>query len=624
MGNNPLDSIRNLAEAFHNIASECPKTPLYSQAVYDGKSESETPRTWVTTDYKTAQQRINKIAHYLKSVGTVKGTKIAILSASRPEWMEADIAILSCGGVAVSVYQTLPEDDVAYILYDSGAQIVFAENQQQVDKVISVSTCEWDIPATEERPAQKVSIPIQRIISIEHSDTHPLVTQLEEILMGPEQETPHDVYQIQRIDIASFVYTSGTTGPPKGVIQSHGNHLSNVRQSCDTEQFGDGSDFMLFLPLAHSFAKLVGYLGFLTPALIKFPAVVDKKTSALDPGSVTRDIREGSATIVPVVPRLLEKMKAGVQAKASGSGLAAKLLAATISSALAVRKADRDGANASFGDKLVYKLTAGLRKKVKEKLFGPRHVFCISGGAKLPTNVGYFFDALGINILEGYGLTETCVATNMNRLQKNKIGTVGPVLTEDIELQIAEDGEILFRGPNVALGYHNRVEATRKQWDSKGWFHTGDLGSLDDDGYLTITGRKKEIIVTSNGKNIAPHDIEDAIKASPYVSQVVMIGDGRSYCTALITLEMEQVEIWARANSHTLAKPYSANSSLQSLISKEVDKVNEDLARHEQIKKFTILDEDFTIDNGLLTPTFKVKKGLVEKQYQQQIEDMYA
>ncbi|RMD84145.1 MAG: long-chain fatty acid--CoA ligase [Candidatus Dadabacteria bacterium] len=619
MTDHPLDSIRNIAEAFYVTAADYPERVVYSQAVFDTDAPSSEPRAWISTDYATVKARINKIAHYLKSVGVAKGVKVGIISNSRPEWLEADIAVLSLGGVVVSIYQSLPPSDIAYILFDSGAKIVFAENQEQVNKLKEIASKEWKMPATEERGESLERVEVERIIAFEQCALDDSVVQLEEILTGPERQEPSEMLKIRRTDIASLVYTSGTTGPPKGVIQSHHNHLSNVRQAVETGLFEPESSFMLFLPLAHSFAKLIGYLGFLTPASLKFPAVADTRTSKLQPSSITRDIREGSASIVPVVPRLLEKMRAGVLLKAEGGGVGGFLLRLAINAALKVQSG-----KGGVIDRAVYSATAFMRRKVKEKLFGPNFCFCISGGAKLPPNVGRFFDALGITVLEGYGLTETCVATNINRLGANKIGTVGPVLSEDIELKIADDGEIMFRGPNVALGYHNRPQATRKAWDSRGWFHTGDLGSVDEDGYLTITGRKKEILVSSTGKNIAPQDIEAAVKESRYISQVVMVGDGRPYCTALITLDMDAVGEWCRANGVIPAGHYSSDPKVYDLVWGEVQRVNASLAGFEQIKKIEIVPDDFTVENGFLTPTFKVKRDLVLKEYGDLVERMYS
>lgn len=613
-----LDEAKNIGAAFFAAANVDLTRPVYAQAQYDGHLESKEHRRWVTSTYADVKPKVCKLIKYLRSLGVKKGSKVAILSTSRPEWMEADIAIVSLGGVTVSIYQTLPEAEVAYILFDSGADIVFAENEEQAKKLINIHGREWDIPGTEDRPPQKSKVLIKKIITFEDSFPDSLMIDYREIIKGPSGEVPKEIEELTRADLASFVYTSGTTGPPKGVVQTHGNHLSNVRQAAESGLFSDTSTIMLFLPLAHSFAKLMGYIGFLTPASLKFIAIIDTKTSRMEPVSVTRDIREGSANIVPIVPRLLEKMRDGISRQAASKGLKGLILGSTVNSALDVYEK-----RASLKSKLLFLLTTSIRKKICLKLFGPHFKYGISGGAKLPVAVARFFDALGVEILEGYGLTETCVATNVNRFGNKKIGTVGPLLSKDIEVRILEDGEIAFRGPNISLGYHNRKTATAASWDNDGWFKTGDLGAIDSDGFLTITGRKKELIVSSNGKKIAPQDIEDKLKNSPYVSQVVLCGEGKPYCTALVTINEEAIKLLLQNSGREIPAKLSEDSHIKDLIWNHVDKVNSGLANFEQVRKISILPNDFTLDNGFLTPTFKVKRKLVETKYKDLIEGMY-
>lgn len=617
-----LDSYASIAEAFYKLAENEPSRIIYRQPTLSEHDRLNGTRNWQETNYQQCEQRVNKLVAYLEAIGVGQGTKVAILSSSRPEWMEADIAILACGGIVASVYQSLLPHDISYILFDSGAEIVFAENQEQVDKLLEIRSKQWTMPATEERKEREASVSIKRIICFEDCDQHDIVDSYSEILAGQDAERPKDFGGVSRDTVASLVYTSGTTGPPKGVVQTHGNHLSNVRQAWKSGMVNETSYIMLFLPLAHSFAKLVGYLGFLTPSALNFPGVWDHKSSKLEPKSITRDISESQSTVIPVVPRLLEKMRAGVQAKAE-AGLKGKLIGATLWAARehynALKRREMPGSLVQ----IVHNGTAGLRRKIKSALFGDKFVFALSGGAKLPVDVAEFFDSLGIETLEGYGLTETCVATNVNRLGQKRIGTVGPVLDDDIELKIAEDGEILFRGPNIALGYHNRDAATKKSWDSEGWFHTGDIGSLDADGFLTIEGRKKEIIVTSGGKNIAPHDIEEGIKSSKFVSQAVLVGDGRRYCVALVTLDMEYVRNWAKKQGITKLDDIHKNERLHQLIWEDVDRENAQLASYETVKYVSILPEDFSVENGYLTPTFKIKRSLVEKDFKDMIDAMY-
>ncbi|MCB0319920.1 MAG: long-chain fatty acid--CoA ligase, partial [Bdellovibrionales bacterium] len=452
-------------------------------------------------------------------------------------------------------------------------------------------------------------------------EEHPLVIQWDEIVVGPEVERIEQYRTLTREDLAALVYTSGTTGPPKGVMQTHGNHLANVRQAYECRLVEANSRLIVFLPLAHAFAKLMGYLGFLGPAKILFPAIKDKRTSKLDPDSTTKDIREGNAHIVPVVPRLLEKMQSGIQAKARSGGLQGMLVGATLQSAERVY-----AGNADVYNSILYSITAFMRAGIRKKLFGENFQYCISGGAKLNPQVARFFDSLGIEVLEGYGLTETCVATNVNRSGNKKIGSVGPVLAPDIECRIDQDGEILFRGPNIAKGYYKRESATRAAWDSEGWFHTGDLGEIDTSGFLSIVGRKKDILVTSYGKNIAPEDIEAQMKSSLYISQIVLIGDGRPYITAIVTLNLPIVVTWAKkiGIKELDGASLASNDKVRDLIWKDIQQVNKDLANYESVKKFAIVPEDFTVENGFLTPTFKVKRPVVLKAYVDLVESLYS
>lgn len=615
------DSFNSIPEAFFDIAAREPSLRVYSQAKADKSAPIAEPRKWQATDYQTVAERVQKVAYYLRSIGVRLGAKVAIISNSRPEWLEADIAALTAAAAVVSVYQSLPADEIGYILFDSDAEIVFAENQEQVDKLLDLLARPVFIPATEEREELHAQIGVRRIIAFEKVREHPLVEQYDKILSHPLPKKEVDTYRLlKRDDLAALVYTSGTTGPPKGVMQTHGNHLANVRQVLNSNLVDGSSSILLILPLAHSFAKLMGYIGFLLTANLKFPAIVDRQTSKLNPESITKDISEAQATIVPIVPRLLEKMQAGVEERLTGVPVAKYLGKFTLWSG--ARRAESKGRLVA---PLCSVLTAPIRKKVRKKLFGPKFKFAVSGGAKLSVDVAKFFSALGIDILEGYGLTETCVATNVNPLTKIKIGTVGPVLSSDIEIRIDRDGEILFRGPNVALGYYHREAATANAWDADGWFHTGDLGELDADGYLSIVGRKKELLITSYGKNVAPEKIEAKLQSSRFISQVLLVGDGRPFCVALISLNMPAVSSWLEKKGFKVEAADLPSSQLVfDLIWSEVKKLNKSIAQHASPKRIALLAEEPTIENGLLTPTFKIKRNVMEKRYKDIIDELYA
>ena len=568
--------------------------------------------------YAEVSARVKRIGEALIELGSAPGDAVAILSGTRPEWLEADLGILCAGGATASIYQSLPCADIAYILYDSGAKIVFAENQEQVDKLLKIHGESWNISASEDRPERRAELNIKKIIAFESVDDHPLVWPWRKVL---ETQASADFRPADRKagDLAALVYTSGTTGPPKGVMQSHLNHLSNVRQAFDSGMVRETSSIMLFLPLAHSFAKLMGYIGFLTPVVLNFPSVRDTRTSKVDPRAILEDIRVNSSEIVPVVPRFLEKMKEGIESEARKRSAKGRLVALTLWAARICYAARKAQHHPSMLAAACYEGTAALRRKLTIQLFGPNFSIGVSGGAKLPLAVGEFFDSLGIKILEGYGLTETCVATNVNKIEMNKIGTVGPVLSSDIQMRFEDDGEVIYKGPNIALGYWQRPTATAASWDQAGWFHTGDLGSVDDDGYLTITGRKKELIVTSGGKKISPLAIEEKLKTIPLVSQAVLVGDAKPFCISLLTLEPLALKDWLQQHGAQSAD----DPKLETFLRARVEEINRGLSSFETVKNILILKEDFSVDNGLLTPTFKTKRKAIEAQYGPQIEALY-
>jgi len=611
-----ISDFETLGDAFLGRAEKQPDRAVYQQA-HTGSNGEE--RIWKTTSYKESKEQVLKLAHYLKTLGVKKGTRVAIIANTRPEWMECDIAVLLLGGVVVSVYQSLPANEIAFILFDSEAKIVIAENKEQVDKLLDLGSRSCTMPATEERDETQAQVKLDKIISLETVEESELVICKDNAINQIAPLAEADIEKGSAADLASLVYTSGTTGAPKGVMQNHGNHLANIRQAQAAEMFADDSTIMLFLPLAHSFAKLMGYVGFLTGVVLKFPAVTDRQSSKADPSSVMKDVSEGSANIVPIVPRILEKMQQKVMEKSSAGGLQGSLLGMSISSAVKRYEAQKKKESAGILNELSFKATSGLRKKIVNKLFGPNLQYIVSGGAKLSLQTAEFYQAIGVEILQGYGLTETCVATNVNRLSNNKLGTVGPVLDDDIEMRIADDGEIQFRGPNIAPGYFKREKATSESWDKDGWFKTGDLGSVDEDGFLTIVGRKKEILVLSNGKNIQPEHVEQKIKKSDLISQVVLVGDGKPHCGALVVPDDHALKSWAKSNNESI----DSEDKIHGILWREVEKANSDLASHERVKKIAVIEEEFTIENGLLTPTFKVKKKEVEKKYNDKIEALY-
>jgi long-chain acyl-CoA synthetase len=596
-----LADARSLPELFFGLAEKSPVQNAYSQFTY-----VNTTREVIQKDNATVVREVKRLAEYLISCGVKRGDRVAICSGTRPEWMIADLAILSVGAVSVSIYQTLNKDEMAFILLDSGASFIFLENQEQFDKTLAILDATHLYPALEGKPAEERKVSLKGIVTFEEVSLHPLAENLQEILAKPAEN--FSLPELDREDLASIVYTSGTTGFPKGVVQTHGNHLSNLFQATRTELFALDGDIFLFLPLAHSFARLIGYIGFLSSAVLRFPAVSDKRYSTVSIPGVMKDLREAGANVVPCVPRILEKIKSGIEEKAAAKGIAGFLLRLTIRNALQHYHSKGELGAMLFG------VLRPIRQRIRREIFGERFEHVVSGGAKLPVNVCDFFLALECTVYQGYGLTETCVATNVNLRDRHRPGSVGPTLY-GLECKIAEDGEILFRGPNVAKGYWNRPQSTAEAWDPSGFFHTGDLGRLDEDGFLWITGRKKEIIVSSTGKKVVPGPIEESLTASGKISQAVLIGDERSYCVALLVPNMQVIE---------KAHGKQSEESLRKLLEAEVANTNRSLSKHEEIKKFAIIREEFTVDNGLLTPTLKIRRNQVAERYQREIAELYA
>lgn len=596
----------NIPEAFWRRAESHPTDQVFKNAFIT--QGPEVARDWRYKTYSELRAPVARLAHYLVGLGMKRGDRIAVLSNTRYEWCLADLAILSAAGVTVSIYQSLTPQEIGYILHDSGSRIIFAENEEQVAKLLQVVSEEIIIPACEDRVESRVRVTIDKIIAFEEVPANRLVSQYSNIISDQSlSDVAPDTYKdLKRDDLASLVYTSGTTGPPKGVMQSHGNHLTNVYQVADSGVFPPEGSMFLYLPLAHSFARLAYYVGFLTPCTLAFPAIIDKKTSRLDLFAISRDLRESNSEVIPSVPRLFEKMAAAIKARSHESGLKSRLVKICLANAQRMYALKEKKQPVGIMDQIIFEGMRPIRNQIRRQLFGDNFSHGISGGAKLDPEVQKFFDAIEIPICEGYGLTETCVATNVNRPNNRRIGSVGPVF-KDIEIKLDTDGEIIFRGPNITRGYWNRPQATAEAYDSSGWFRTGDIGRIDDDGFLYITDRKKDIIVTAGGKKIPPQSIEGRFQGNPVISQLVLCGDGKPYCVALVTIH-----------------PTVDKSYCDTLVEAEIDKINQTLSSFESIKRFAILEHDFSIENGFLTPTLKVKRKAVTEKFKATIEELYS
>ena len=614
----------NLADAFWQRAHKYPSDLLYCSALASSPSAT---RIWRNETYSTAAAKISKLAHYLQSKGVQPGTAVAIMSNTRPEWMLVDMAIQSLGGIAVSIYQSLTAIEAGFIIFDSKASIIFIENEEQAQKIAWLQSNPCPIPERENILASVEKVKISEVIAFENISSLANVDIVRDIFDSPNYpNTPPEIpSNISRDSIASYVYTSGTTGAPKGVVQTHGNHLSNVHQAAESGVFAGNGSLFLYLPLAHSFARLVYYVGFLTQTSLVLPAITDHYSSKLDLASTARDIREGSASVVPSVPRLFEKMASVLKSRAAGRGISNYILRLGLWNAKRMMEYRDRRTPASIFDRVLFQGLGTVRAKVREQLFGANFQHAISGGARLDPEVNRFFESLEILICEGYGLTETCVATHVNLPNARKIGSVGPAF-KGVEVKISvDDNEIFLRGPNITKGYLNRPLATREAWTKDGWFKTGDVGRVDESGFLHITDRKKELVITAGGKKIPPSMIEGIFKRVPFISQAFLFGEGRPYCVMLFTLN--EVELRALLKSTgidiTAGQSLSKISWVKDKVDAAVGEANSQLASYESVKRYAILDEDFSVENGLLTPTLKMKRKVITEKFADVINSLY-
>jgi long-chain acyl-CoA synthetase len=417
-------------------------------------------------------------------------------------------------------------------------------------------------------------------------------------------------------DIATIVYTSGTTGPPKGVVQSHGNHMAMLRSSEQTLRVAEGEVHLLFLPLAHSFGRLESFAGVYRGLTTAFAESIDR---------LAQNLPEVKPHFICSVPRVFEKVYASVITRADGGSPVKRRLfywAVDVGKQVSRLKQARKPVPGPLGIK--YRLAHSLVFSKIHAALGGRLRFAISGGAPLSREIAEFFHAAGILILEGYGLTETCPSLTFNREENFKFGSVGQA-QPGVDLKIAPDGEILGRGPNIALGYFNKPEATAEVFLSDGWFATGDIGKLDGEGFLYITDRKKDLIVTAGGINIAPQNIENLLKGDPFISQAMVHGDRRPYPVALLTLNPEELAKFARERGILLTEPaaLARHPAVTERVARIVEERNAGLQSYAKIKKFAILPEDFTIDNGLLTPTLKVKRKIITEANRELLDSLY-
>lgn len=564
---------------------------------------------WHSISHRTIKERTRRLALGLQALGVQRGDRVAILSENRPEWAIADWACLTIGVADVPIYTTLPAEQIPFLLNDSGSVAIFVSNSAQAEKIRSVR---GEIPG------------VRHVIVFDESARALGDLTLADLeARGMQLDTPERAAEYERLalsvrpdDLATLIYTSGTTGAPKGVMLTHDNLHSNVMVCKDMTTMGPSDVALSFLPLCHVFEREGDYFMSAMGVTLAYVDSFDFVPTAM---------QEVRPTIAMSVPRLYEKMYARVLENAlSGSALKRRIF--FWARKVADRWADEKLAGREPSGLLAWQYGVAQRlvfSKLKART-GGRLRFFISGGAPLAPEIAKFFYAAGLTILEGYGLTETSPVVAVNTPSALRIGTVGK-LVDGVEVQIAPDGEILVRGPQVMKGYFNRPDATREVIDDEGWFHTGDIGVLED-GFLRITDRKKDIIVTAGGKNIAPQPIENRVKTNEFVSQAVMIGDKRRFPAILVVPDWDKLEKWARLNkiapadrSYLLTLP-----AIRQKMEQEVRSELTGLASFETPKKIALLEHDFSIERGELTPTLKVKRRVVDKTYKSLIDELYA
>jgi len=543
----------------------------------------------------------------LKTLGLNAGDKLIILSENRPEWTMTDVATLCLGGISVPIYTSLSPEQVKYIVNDSDAKVVVSSNEELWDKIRAVK---GELPLVS-----------QFITFLDYApEGGKTFKEIVEIGKQKAQEKPELFDQmalaVKPSDVASIIYTSGTTGEPKGVMLTHSNFMSNVTSVSSILPISNKDTSLSFLPLSHSYERTVTFAMLYNGCTIGYVESMD---------TVAENMLEVSPTIMGAVPRLFEKIYAKVLDNVlTSSNLKRKIFFWAL-------KTGKDYGRRSLEERPISALL-GFKKKLAHKLVfskiiektGGRIKFFVTGAAPLAKDIAEFFYAMGIVVLEAYGLTETSPAATFNTFEEIKFGTVGKPIP-DVDVKIAEDGEILIRGPNVMKGYYKKEEET-KDVIRENWFYSGDIGYLDEDGFLVITDRKKDIIVTAGGKNVAPQQIENLLKLNPYITTVVAIGDKRRFISALIVPEFEKLKEYAKLNeiSYTDLSDLVAKNQIVAFVKSEVDKSLEELAVYEKVKKIALLERDFEIDKGEITPTLKVKRNIIEEKYADLIESLYV
>jgi long-chain acyl-CoA synthetase len=558
---------------------------------------------WVSRSFEEVAETVRQLSLGLIELGVDKGDKVSILGNTRPEWTYFDFAALSAGAVVVPIYQTNSPEECQYVLENSDAKVVVVEDDEQLEKIRAVRD---QLPLLEH--VVRMTGESEDAISLADLAARGAARNAAEWETRWKSVTPED--------ICTFIYTSGTTGPPKGCIISHGNYRSMLDMVNETSVIEPEDLTYLYLPLAHSFALLIQFGSFDLGTTIAY--------WEREPLKILPNLVELKPTYFPSVPRIFEKIyTAATSGMEKEGGLKKLVFDWSIRVGKKMRATERAGRKPGF---LLRKQYEFADERVLSKirgLFGGNLRLAVSGAAPINPEILSFFDAAGVLVLEGWGMTETSTAATVSTPEDFKVGTIGRPFP-GCQIKIAEDGEILVKGPNVFQGYHKNEEATRETLVD-GWLHTGDIGEVDEDGFLKITGRKKDIIITAGGKNITPANLENEIKQHPLVSQCVVVGDRKPYLVALVTLDPEDAVAYAR--EHGLPEDpaeLATNDEVRKAIEDHVATINHKFARVEQVKKVAILPRDLSQETGELTPTLKVKRAVVASKHEREIEQLYA
>ncbi|MCP4574191.1 MAG: long-chain fatty acid--CoA ligase [bacterium] len=593
-------AVQTLSDLFFTAMKTHARPDAFAGRMPDG--------SWQKVSSAEAVRRVRALRHGLRSLGVKPGDRVAILSENRVEWLLTDLACQCAGAISVPVYPTLLPDAISHILQDCAPVAVFVSSGEQAAKIHAVREA---VPSAKDIVAFEAT-ELPDVMSFER-----LLEIGQNLVDGLDDPATDDCVAVDADEPCSIIYTSGTTGKPKGVVLTHRNFVSNVLNIEDLFDIRSGDRCLSFLPLSHVLERMAGYYTMIHCGVgISFAERMD---------TVPRDIQDVQPHIIISVPRLYEKMYGKILGLAMAAGSPKRDLVFW-ARGIAVRVARRRVSGRPIPAGLAFKhrlANALVFRKVQAKLGG--HIrFMVSGGAPLSVKINEFFNGAGLMICEGYGLTETSPVLTCNSLANMRFGSVGLPIP-DTEIRIAADGEIMARGPQVMPGYYNRPDATADMIDGEGWLATGDIGHLDEDGYLFITDRKKDLIVTAGGKNIAPQPIENRFATNKYVTQTVVVGDRRQYLSALVVPDFETVGEFAAGKGATDLDPAAlvANPEVQSLFQDLIEELNTELPGFSQIKKCSLLEKEFTQEAGELTPTMKVKRFAVARKYRDVIDAMY-